>query len=178
MRMRTLVALAVGAALIIVGCGTDEEPMDGWGPGVPAAVVVIVAPSPAPATTVASDIAGSWNGDGESAPLSPTPTQPPSPEYAPNGQTVRVRSLDNSFRNEVTEVVVGTEIWWTNDGRNEHDVLPVDSLQEWGAERDVFQPGDEYRHSFLEPGTYSYYCSIHGNEVAGMVGTVIVTAPS
>jgi len=177
MSMRTLVALAAGAALIAAGCGADEEPMEGWGPGAPVPVVVIVTPAPAPAT-VAPDASDAVGGDDESAAPAPPPTQPPPPVYAPNGQTVRVRSLDNSFRNEVTEVVVGTEIWWTNDGRNEHDVLPVDPTEEWGAERDVFQPGDEYRHTFLEPGTYEYYCSIHGNEVAGMVGTIIVTAPS
>jgi len=171
--VRTLVVLTAGAAVIAAGCGADEEPVEGWGPGAPEPVVVTVAPAPVPATTAVPAIPDSSGDDGGNAAPPPAP-----PVFAPNGQTVRVRSLDNSFRTEVTEVVVGTEIWWTNDGRNEHDVLPVDPTQEWGAERDVFQPGDEYRHTFLEPGTYEYYCSIHGNEVAGMVGTIVVTAPS
>ncbi len=95
----------------------------------------------------------------------------------PNGEVVRVRSIDNSFRPETIEVAVGTEVWWTNDGRNDHDVLPVDDAETWGVERESFVPGDEYRFVFFEPGEYRYYCSIHGTKDVGMVGTVIVTAP-
>jgi plastocyanin len=41
---------------------------------------------------------------------------------------------------------------------------------------DEFQPGDEYRHVFSEPGEYRYYCTIHGTAEVGMVGTVVVGA--
>jgi plastocyanin len=30
---------------------------------------------------------------------------------------------------------------------------------------------------FTEPGIYAYYCSIHGTDVVGMVGSITVTAP-
>jgi plastocyanin len=67
----------------------------------------------------------------------------------------------------------GTTVVWTNRGRNEHDVLPAEG-DGWGVEVEDFQPGDVYRHAFDEPGTYHYYCSIHGTTTEGMVGAVVV----
>jgi plastocyanin len=85
-----------------------------------------------------------------------------------------VSALDNSFMPENIQVRAGTEVVWTNKGRNEHDALHVDG-GDWGVEVDDFQPGDVYSHTFDEPGVYRYYCSIHGSADAGMIGTVVVT---
>ncbi|MGH9114125.1 MAG: cupredoxin domain-containing protein [Acidimicrobiales bacterium] len=85
-----------------------------------------------------------------------------------------VRALDNSFTPENIQVTVGTEVVWTNRGRNEHNALHVEG-DDWGVEVDDFQPGDVYSHTFDEPGVYRYYCSIHGTADAGMIGTVVVT---
>ncbi len=85
-----------------------------------------------------------------------------------------VTALDNSFTPENIQVKAGTEVVWTNKGRNEHNALHVDG-DDWGVEVDDFQPGDVYSHSFDEPGVYRYYCSIHGTTDAGMIGTVVVT---
>ncbi|NND75857.1 MAG: hypothetical protein HKN44_12705 [Ilumatobacter sp.] len=101
-------------------------------------------------------------------------TVPPPAETPPNGEVVQVRSLDNSYRAADIEVVAGTEVWWTNNGRNDHNVLPVDESQDWGIDTEDFTPGDEYRHVFGVPGTYLYYCSIHGTKTVGMVGSVTV----
>ena len=38
----------------------------------------------------------------------------------------------------------------------------------------AFHPGDIYGHVFTTPGTFAYYCSIHGTAKAGMIGTVVV----
>ena len=89
------------------------------------------------------------------------------------GSEVAVESLDNTFRAENIQVAPGTTVTWTNEGRNEHDVLPVEG-DDWGAEVEDFQPGDVYEHTFDEPGVYDYYCSIHGTTTAGMVGSVVV----
>jgi plastocyanin len=89
------------------------------------------------------------------------------------GVEVEVASLDNTFRPEELSVAAGTEVVWTNRGRNPHNVLPVDG-DGWGVEADAFDPGDVYRHRFTEPGTYRYYCSLHGTTTAGMIGVVEV----
>jgi plastocyanin len=84
-----------------------------------------------------------------------------------------VTALDNSFRPENIEVPAGTEVVWTNKGRNEHNVLHVDG-DDWGVEVDDFQPGASYSQIFDEAGVYRYYCSIHGTTDAGMIGTIVV----
>jgi plastocyanin len=89
------------------------------------------------------------------------------------GDEVAVTSLDNTFRAPAIQVRPGTTVVWTNKGRNEHDVLPAGG-DRWGVEVEDFQPGDVYRHAFDEPGTYHYYCSIHGTTTEGMVGAVVV----
>jgi plastocyanin len=85
-----------------------------------------------------------------------------------------VSVLDNTYRPDRLEVAAGTEVAWHNDGRNDHNVLPVEG-DDWGADAEAFTPGDEYRHRFTEPGTYPYYCSLHGTTTKGMVGTIVVT---
>ena len=95
------------------------------------------------------------------------------PAVEPTGVVVPVIALDNSFRPDVVVISVGDEVLWENRGINEHDVLYVEG-DDWGVEVEEFQPGDAYSHVFTQPGEYRYYCSIHGNTVVGMVGTVIV----
>lgn len=90
-----------------------------------------------------------------------------------DGTDVAVQSLDNTFRAQNIQVQTGATVTWTNDGRNEHDVLPIEG-DAWGVEVEGFQPGDAYAHTFEEPGVYDYYCSIHGTTTAGMIGTVVV----
>ena len=68
-----------------------------------------------------------------------------------------------------SSVAAGTEVVWENGGRNDHNVLPVDG-DDWGVEADDFAPGDAYRHRFTEPGTYAYYCSLHGTTTAAWSG--------
>lgn len=85
-----------------------------------------------------------------------------------------VTALDNSFRPENIEVAAGTEVVWTNKGRNGHNVLHVDG-DDWRVEVDDFQPSASYSHTFDEAGVYRYYCSIHGTTDAGMIGTIVVS---
>ena len=92
---------------------------------------------------------------------------------APTGVVVPVVALDNSFRPQALEVHVGDAVEWENRGNNEHNVLSIEG-GDWGVQVTEFQPGDVYTHVFTEPGEYAYYCSIHGSEQAGMVGTITV----
>jgi plastocyanin len=110
-------------------------------------------------------------------PPSPPPAQSPPPGSSSEGSvpappTVTVQSIDNTFRPDRIEVAPGTEVVWVNRGRNEHD---ISSEAGFGVTAADFQPGDEYRHVFTEPGEYPYHCTIHGTTTVGMIGTVVVT---
>jgi plastocyanin len=120
---------------------------------------------------------GSDGADGAGLSASQTdPADVPVPDDVVKVDTdpARVTALDNSFTPENIEVKAGTEVVWTNKGRNEHNALHVEG-DDWGVEVDDFQPGAEYSHTFVEPGVYRYYCSIHGTTNAGMIGAVVVT---
>lgn len=90
-----------------------------------------------------------------------------------DGPEADVEVLDNSFNDENIQVAPGTKVVWTNDGRQDHDIVPAEG-DGFGVEPDDFGPDAVYEHTFDEPGTYRYYCSLHGTRVAGMVGAVVV----
>ena len=115
--------------------------------------------------------------------FSATTTAAPQPTsevtFPPNGEKVDLVALDNNFLPQTLEVKAGTEVVFTNNGRNPHNVVPADDPKAttWGALEDVFQPGDTYSRVFDRPGTYVYYCTIHGTPTAAMFGTINVIEP-
>jgi plastocyanin len=139
-------ALATAALLAaLAGCGGSDEGGDGDG----------------------GALSGSEGGDaGDDGATAEDPV-------VLEGDEVGVTSLDNVFRAPVIQVRPGTTVTWSNRGRNQHDVLPVEG-DAWGVDLGDFEPGDTYSHTFDAAGTYDYYCSIHGTTTTGMVGTVIV----
>ncbi len=100
--------------------------------------------------------------------------------FPANGKVEKVLALDNNFIEEALTIEAGTEVVWENNGRNDHDVTPVDDLDAaaWGVTSEVFVPKTTYSHVFDQPGTYSYFCTIHGTATAGMVGIIVVTGPT
>ena len=84
-----------------------------------------------------------------------------------------VTALDNTFDDEAIRVRAGTTVRWTNHGRQDHDIAPAEG-HDWGADVGDFAPGAVYEHTFDRPGTYNYYCTIHGTAARGMVGVVVV----
>lgn len=165
--MRRAALLATTIALVGAACAPD--PLDTY--SVPEADAPPATRAPLPTTTTTTTVLVE-DADGEASAPAPDPT------FAPNGQTVDVRSLDNSFIQQNIEIEAGTEVNWINGGRNDHDILPVDESLDWGVDRDTFVPGTEYAHVFDTPGVYPYFCSIHGTAEAGMIGAVIVTEPA
>lgn len=162
---RRLATVAI-AALALAACAPDpidtytvEAPTDATLPPLPTTIPVADTPDDA-------DVA-----EADDVVVEPM-------TFAPNGVTIDVRSLDNSFIQPVVEIEAGTEIQWINGGRNDHNVLPVDESLTWGVDRDTFVPGERYSHVFDQPGVYPYYCSIHGTKEAGMVGAVVVVEPA
>ena len=149
--MALAACLAAGLAGL-VGAGCAADPNDD--PALQATATIVLPP-----TTAAE------------------PDAPPPVTYASNGEVQSIQALDNTFRRDMVEVVAGTEVQWQNRGRNDHNIVPVDGA-DWGvADPTQFGPKVEYSYVFTTPGTYAYYCSIHGTNNKGMVGVVTVTAP-
>jgi plastocyanin len=97
---------------------------------------------------------------------------------APSGTgVVTIEAQDNKFAPEQVEVTPGTSVRWVNVGRNSHNVLQVEG-DDFGVKTSKFGPGEEYTYRFEKPGTYSYWCSLHGSRTRGMVGTVTVKGAS
>jgi plastocyanin len=90
-----------------------------------------------------------------------------------DGPVAAVDVRDNTFNEENIQVPLGTRVVWTNNGRQDHDIVP--ERDGWGVEPADFTPDALYEHVFDEPGTYRYYCSLHGTADAGMTGAVVVT---
>ena len=163
-------AALLGIAIALVGASCAPDPLDTYSTPGQEVDAPPATRAPLPTTTTATE------------PVEFAAGESAQPEaiavFAPNGETVDVRSLDNSFIQQDVEIEAGTEVNWINGGRNDHNVLPVDESLTWGIDRDAFVPGTEYAHVFDTPGVFPYYCSIHGTTEAGMIGAIIVTEPT
>ena len=82
-----------------------------------------------------------------------------------------------TFAPDPIEVEAGTTITFTNGDDIDHTVTA-------GTREDptpeVFdgplpEEGSTFEVTLDEPGTYDYYCSLHGTTTAGMVGSIVVT---
>jgi plastocyanin len=89
-------------------------------------------------------------------------------------ETVFILAVDNSFNPDRQTVPAGATVVWENRGRNDHDIVPEDPAASWAVGEEDFTPGDSTEFRFTEPGTYRYYCSIHGTIDVGMPGVLIV----
>lgn len=171
--MRRVILLSAVVALLGASCAPD--PLDTY--SAPGEDTDSPPATRAPLPTTTTTEAPGTQSAGEDTEAVETVSEPDM-TFAPNGMTVDVRSLDNSFIQQDIEIEAGTEVNWINGGRNDHNVLPVDESLTWGVDRDTFVPGTEYSHVFDTPGVYPYYCSIHGTAEVGMVGAIIVTEPA
>ena len=89
-----------------------------------------------------------------------------------------IRVVDDEFSPKVIRVEPGTTVIWESGGANDHNVIASDGS--WQAissdyfEYGIITKGDQYEHTFNEPGVYDYYCPYHGTNNKGMVGIIIV----
>ena len=95
-----------------------------------------------------------------------------------------------AFEPETATVETGQTVRWTNTSSVDHTVTAYEDEIPDGAayfasggfeseraarnrvNEDLIAPGEEYEHTFEQPGTYGYFCIPH--ESSGMVGTVRV----
>lgn len=69
----------------------------------------------------------------------------------------------------------GTELTWTNQGRNEHNVRPaIEGAFDSISAASLAVKGDSASRLFAEPGDYPYFCSLHGTATNGQTGRIIV----
>ena len=87
--------------------------------------------------------------------------------------TVKISARDNVFIPDKVTVEAGSTIVWTNDGRNDHNIVAVGETP-FHVDTANFGPKASYEYVAAVPGTYDYYCSIHGTSTKGMPGTVQV----
>jgi plastocyanin len=87
---------------------------------------------------------------------------------------VVIQVRDNSFVPEHAMVSAGTTVTFDNRGRNPHNAVPVEDGAFTEVPTESLQPGQAATVVFDEPGEYPYYCTLHGTETAGMVGTIRV----
>ncbi len=91
-------------------------------------------------------------------------TEPKAPAPAvPDQVTVANRSYTPQ---SITIPVGGTVTWVFDDGGMAHDVVADDK-----AFRSPLMESNSFKHTFTEPGTFTYHCTPHPD----MTGTVIVT---
>ncbi len=82
-------------------------------------------------------------------------------------KTVTIHIRDNLFTPPALNVEAGTTVRWINDGRNTHNVTPVNGKY-FGS--DDLKPDQSYVHTFPDAGTFAYYCTLHGTPTSGQRG--------
>lgn len=89
--------------------------------------------------------------------------------------SVDIDIQDNAFVQRVVVVTAGTEIVWTNNGRNEHNVRPsIEGAFEPISTLALAEKGQSASLTFDSPGDFPYFCSLHGTAGNGQTGRVIV----
>lgn len=83
------------------------------------------------------------------------------------GVTHEVAIQNFAFAPKTLTVPAGTRVMWTNRDEEPHVVTSAGAAF---VSSKALDSGDTYSVTFLKPGTYTYYCSIHPM----MVGTIIV----
>jgi plastocyanin len=111
------------------------------------------------------------------APPAPAAAAPPTAEPAPAAAPppaaaeVTVSAKDFEFGPLEIKVKAGTTIIWKNDGAKPHSATAADG----SFDTAIFQPGESKSAKFDTPGTFKYFCQLHGTaDGNGMVGTVVV----
>lgn len=79
--------------------------------------------------------------------------------------------LDSVFAPAVLRVPAGTTLVWQNDGEFPHTATADSGFFDSGT----LQSGESFEFTFDNPGTFDYYCELHGAAGGvGMAGTIVV----
>src|SRR5437870_5101428 len=101
------------------------------------------------------------------ATVTATPTAAAAAQPAAGAVATNAVDIANfAFSPAVITVRSGTTVTWTNKDEDAHTVAIAGA-----SVSQPLQVDETYTHAFVQPGTYSYLCTIHPN----MRGTVVVT---
>lgn len=93
------------------------------------------------------------------------------PAPAPTPAPVVIEMSDFAFSAPSVTVPAGTTVTWINRGGAKHSATADDGSFDTG----LLNPGANGSVTFAQPGTYRYYCMLHGGSGGlGMAGTIIV----
>ena len=79
---------------------------------------------------------------------------------------------NNRFEPANVTIPVGTTVTWNWVG-GIHNVMPTGNPAFTGSGNPISAP-HAFSHTFSSPGTYVYFCIVHGSASAGMRGTIVV----
>ena len=164
MRLRLILVLA---ALLVSSC-SDDDSLDAFVEVEPEIVIETEA--------LEVDIDALEEAATDAEVNEPAPIEIPDDALDLSGMDqVALDIQDNAFTQRVAVVSAGTEITWTNQGRNEHNVRPaVEGAFEPISTLDLAEKGDSASLVFETPGDFPYFCSLHGTATNGQTGRVIV----
>jgi plastocyanin len=81
---------------------------------------------------------------------------------------VQVQVVDFTFEPAALTIPAGATVTWTNAGSRPHTVTADDGAFDSGR----LDPGEQFSHTFDQPGTFTYHCGFHPD----MQGSIVVTA--
>jgi plastocyanin len=100
---------------------------------------------------------------------------------AGGGGKARARVIDTDFLPATIEISRGTTVRWTQVGDQPHSVTAADGSFDSSPECGPLDSDrclgmdDTFAHAFETPGTFVYYCRVHGlPDGTGMTATVVV----
>jgi len=90
-------------------------------------------------------------------------TEASSATAVPQAMTAEVSIEAFAFMSDDLTIPAGTTVTWTNDeGAIAHTTTSDDGL--WDS--NTLEPGEQFSFTFEDPGTYTYFCSIHPSMTA------------
>jgi plastocyanin len=98
----------------------------------------------------------------------------PNPPAGCAGVAATITITGTSFTPSTVTVAAGQPVCWTWAASMYHSVYADDGSFTSGAPAYT----GTFQRTFSTPGSFSYYCQVHGSLTGGMRGTVIVTDPT
>lgn len=118
---------------------------------------------------------------GSDSPDSPTPSESTADSGGTPGRQESAKVIDTDFQPGKLVVSAGTTVTWTQVGDQPHSVSSNNDVFESSADCSptasdmCLGEGDVFTFTFEKPGTFEYYCRVHGlPDGTGMTGIVVV----